>query len=70
MRNAKNSIDDGEPFCFGHSIEDQIAGQTNAGFAIVGFFEDTWTDESDQAVISRHLPGFFATRSRKLAPVG
>ncbi|MEO1525196.1 MAG: class I SAM-dependent methyltransferase [Planctomycetota bacterium] len=60
-------IDDGQPLCFGHSIEDQIAGQTDAGLAIVGFFEDTWTDESDQAIIARHLPGFFATRSRKLA---
>ncbi len=31
----------GQPLEFGHSLEDQIGGQVAAGFAIIGFYEDT-----------------------------
>jgi SAM-dependent methyltransferase len=30
----------GEPLEFGHTLEDQIGGQTSAGFRIEGFYED------------------------------
>ncbi len=33
-------VDPGEPICFGHSLEDQIKGQLDAGFLISGFYED------------------------------
>lgn len=33
-------IDKNEPLCFGHSLEDQIKGQIDAGFLITGFYED------------------------------
>lgn len=31
---------------FSHSLESQIGGQIAAGFAIVGFYEDSWSDEA------------------------
>ncbi len=34
-------VDIDEPICFGHSLEDQIAGQIAAGFRISGFYEDS-----------------------------
>ncbi len=58
-------IQDGEPFCFGHSLEDQIGGQLAAGFAIIGFYEDTWQDDQDHAAISEYMPAFMATRAVK-----
>lgn len=59
-------IDEGEPFCFGHSLEHQIGGQAKAGLAVVGFFEDSWKDDAEHASISEYIPAFIATRSRKL----
>lgn len=59
-------IDDDEPLCFGHSLADQIGGQTAAGFAVVGFFEDDWIDDAEHASISEFIPCFIATRSCKL----
>jgi SAM-dependent methyltransferase len=46
---------------FGHSLDDQLGGQIDAGFAIVGFYEDRLpgTRSSD------FLPTFIATRARK-----
>jgi SAM-dependent methyltransferase len=49
------------PLEFGHLLEDQIGGQIDAGFVIVGFYEDA--DPSE--ILSRHLPGFIATRAIK-----
>ncbi len=60
-------IDDGEPLCFGHSLDDQIGGQTDAGFVISGFYEDKWTDDADHASISEYLPVFMATRAVRMS---
>jgi SAM-dependent methyltransferase len=52
----------GEPLTFGHTLEDQIGGQIDAGLAIVGFFDDpapTWP-------ISKYTAVFSATRSRPI----
>ncbi len=35
-------LDRNEPLEFGHTIEDQIGGQTDVGFLIAGFYEDKW----------------------------
>ncbi|MFK7820236.1 MAG: class I SAM-dependent methyltransferase [Planctomycetaceae bacterium] len=59
-------IDEGEPLCFGHTLEDQIGGQAKAGLAITGFFEDKWLDDTEGAAISEYLPAFIGTRSQKL----
>ena len=34
-------LDKGEGICFGHTLEDQIQGQIQAGFLLAGFYEDT-----------------------------
>ena len=35
-------VDDMQPMEFGHTLEDQIGGQIDAGFVIAGFYEDVW----------------------------
>ena len=54
-------IDAGEPIEFGHTLEDQIAGQVEAGFVITGFFEDV----DPKHVLSRYIASFIATRSER-----
>jgi SAM-dependent methyltransferase len=53
-----------EPLCFGHSLEDQIGGQLDAGFVITAMFEDFHL-EGDLTV--PYFPGFLATRALKPA---
>ena len=50
------------PAEFGHSLSDQLAGQTDAGLAIVGVYEDHHAD----LVLSRYIPTYLATRAVKL----
>jgi ubiquinone/menaquinone biosynthesis C-methylase UbiE len=52
------------PLEFSHSLETQIGGQTAAGFAITGLFEDRYPPEADDPV-SRYLPHFIVTRAMK-----
>ncbi len=52
---------DNEPLEFGHSLEDQIGGQLDAGFHLTGFYEDVWEFEK----ISDYMPLFIATRALK-----
>jgi SAM-dependent methyltransferase len=54
-------LQENSPIEFGHSLEDQIAGQLDAGFVITGLYEDADPDEP----VSKHLPGFVATRAIK-----
>jgi SAM-dependent methyltransferase len=54
--------DAGEPLAFGHTLEDQIGGQTDAGFVIAGFYGDKHIDDD---VVSRFMPCFGATRALK-----
>ncbi len=53
----------GEALVFGHSLEEQIGGQLDAGFVLTGFYEDK--QPSPRFVIDRYLPTFLATRSTK-----
>ena len=48
---------------FSHSWESQIGGQCDAGFAITGFYEDDWDEESTR--LHGWMPLFAATRSLK-----
>jgi hypothetical protein len=50
------------PAEFGHSLSDQLAGQTGAGLAIVGLYEDRHTG----IVLSQYIPTYMATRAVKL----
>jgi len=47
----------GEPLQYGHTLADLVGGQTDAGFAITGWFEDGFPDDA----VDRFLPTFIAT---------
>ena len=51
----------GEPLAFGHSLEDQIGGQIDAGLVITGLFEDIWPGTP----LAEFMPSMIATRARK-----
>ena len=57
-------LEHGEPLEFSHSLEDQIGGQTDAGFLITGLYEDGRPPEAND-VVSRHMPTCIATRAVK-----
>ncbi len=59
-------IDDGEPLVFGHSLEDQIGGQTDAGLQIVGLFEDVWPGTP----LNDFMPTMIATRAVRRSGAG
>lgn len=52
-----------EPLEFGHTLQDQIGGQLDAGLVLTGFFEDTHVEGSK---LNDWLPTFVATRAIKL----
>jgi SAM-dependent methyltransferase len=54
-------IDKDEPLVYGHTLEDQIGGQLDAGFLLTGFYEDV--DPSHP--LAKFLPTFVATRAVK-----
>jgi SAM-dependent methyltransferase len=54
-------IEEGTPLEYGHSLTDLIAGQTDAGFVITGFYEDICPDSP----ISKYHPTYIATRAIK-----
>jgi SAM-dependent methyltransferase len=51
------------PAQFSHSLDTQIGGQIAAGFAIIGFYEDSWSDEA--TMLNQFSPTSIATRARK-----
>jgi SAM-dependent methyltransferase len=53
-----------EPLVYGHTLEDQIGGQLDAGFLLAGFYEDR--DPSHP--LARFLPTFVATSAVKPGP--
>jgi SAM-dependent methyltransferase len=54
----------GFPLEFGHTLEDQIGGQINAGFILTGFYEDNYAEETDDP-LSKYISLFIATRAIK-----
>ncbi|QDT12957.1 Methyltransferase domain protein [Planctomycetes bacterium K23_9] len=61
LKSQRYDVD--ETLEFGHTLEDQIGGQLNAGFVLTDFYEDRWSDESDP--ISDLMDTFIATRAMK-----
>lgn len=53
------------PLQYGHSLEDQIGGQLEAGFLIAGFYEDIWGDGN---IVDQYFPQFLVTKSIKILP--
>lgn len=56
-------IENNETLEFGHSLEQQISGQINAGFIITGFYED---DFGGERLIDEYIKSFIATKAVKL----
>jgi hypothetical protein len=56
---------EGDPFEFSHTLEDQIGGQLDAGFLLAGLYEDYAGDDDD--LLADHMPSFVATRALKLS---
>lgn len=55
-------LNDLQPLEFSHTLEDQIGGQIDAGLAITGFYEDTWTGTT----LAEYMPTFIATKATKI----
>jgi SAM-dependent methyltransferase len=53
-----------EPIAFGHTLEDQLGGQLDAGFVLTALYEDRWSESA----LGRYASTFMATRA--LRPVG
>lgn len=53
----------GDALEYGHTLDQQIGGQIRAGFEIIGFYEDSFSDEATP--LNRYCDIFIATRSRK-----
>ncbi|MDB4437979.1 class I SAM-dependent methyltransferase [bacterium] len=57
-------LEAGEPMMFAHSFDDLIGGQLEAGFQMIGFYEDNW---GGHEAIDKHFKSSFATRAVKPA---
>ncbi len=57
----KEQIERGEPLEFSHTLEEQIGGQTEAGFLVAGLYEDRHRDDP----VAAHMPTYVATRAIK-----
>ena len=57
----RSYLENGDPLEFGHTLEDQIGGQIDAGFLLSGFYEDI----DPTSVLGEHIPTFIATRAFK-----
>jgi len=55
-----------EPLVFGHTLEDQLGGQLDAGFVLTGLYED----RNPSHPLARFLPTSLATRAVKPAAPG
>ena len=53
--------DKNEPLVYGHTLEDQIGGQLDAGFVLTAMYEDAEPGKE----LSRVIPAFLATRAVK-----
>jgi len=57
----RGQMERGEPLEFSHTLEDQIGGQTEAGFVISDLYEDRHLDDP----VVAHMPTLVATRAIK-----
>lgn len=55
-----------EPLEYGHTLDDLIGGQLEAGLVITGFYEDIAEDDA----ISARIPNFITTRAEKMGGIG
>lgn len=62
-KKLRELIDKKVPVIFGHTLEDQIGGQTEAGFVITALFEDDWSDEA--TILNKFSTTTIVTRAFK-----
>lgn len=60
----RSGLDASDPIEFGHSLDDQIGGQLEAGFVLTGFFEDYDREHP----LAKHIASFIATRAVRPTP--
>ncbi len=53
---------DDQPYEFGHTLQDQIGGQLEAGFVLTGYYDDTWPGTT----LEKYIATFAATLAVKL----
>ena len=58
--------DKNDPLVFGHTLEDQIGGQLDAGFLLAGLYED----RDPAHPLAKYVATFIATRAVKPQPLG
>ncbi len=56
----KSVFGDETPLEFSHTLEEQIGGQLEAGFVLMGMYED-----QQSTPLGKYMPGYFATRAIK-----
>lgn len=56
-------LEEGQTLEFGHSLEQQIGGQTEAGFILTGFYED---DFGGERLLDKYIKSFIATKAMKI----
>ena len=61
----QKKLEKGEPMEFSHTLNDQIGGQTDAGFVITGFYEDRQGPEAKDP-FRLYMATYIATRAVKL----
>jgi SAM-dependent methyltransferase len=64
-RERQRWIDADEPLEFGHSLNDQIGGQLDAGLLLAAMYEDIEPPVDGMRTISHYIPTFIATRAIK-----
>jgi SAM-dependent methyltransferase len=63
---CRRLIETSAPLEFGHTLEDQLGGQTRAGFVITGLYED----RHRTLLAAQYTPTYLATRAVKPAAFG
>jgi SAM-dependent methyltransferase len=63
-KEKRRYLESGAPLEFGHTLEDQIGGQLDAGFLLTGFFEDPYRDP-EKDPLTKYMPTYIATRAIK-----
>ena len=61
QENLEKRLQSGDTLEWGHMLEDQIGGQTDAGFRIIGFYEDTQPGDP----LTEFVPNHIATLAEK-----
>lgn len=57
-------IENRQPLEFGHRLQDQLGGQIQAGFILIGYYDDR--DPSDENLLVKYIDNYCATNALKI----